>query len=154
YRNLGIVYGTVDRDGLAALKAEPGVKAVRSAPQFSLIRPVAAAAAQPTAPTTWGIDALGVPELWNQGLSGAGVAVAHLDTGVDASHPALKSAVVKFAQFDLTGRQIAGAEANDSDQEYAHGTHTAGTIAGRPVQGKHVGVAPGAALHSALVIEG
>ena len=35
-----------------------------------------------------------------------------------------------------------------------HGTHTAATIAGRPVQGRHVGMAPGAMLASALVIEG
>ena len=45
YPNLGIVYGTVDPDGLAALRAEPSVRIVKPANQFSLIRPVTVAAA-------------------------------------------------------------------------------------------------------------
>ena len=50
------------------------------------------------------------------------------------------------------GRAIQPApKPHDSDE---HGTHTAGTIAGRPVGGRHVGVAPGARLASAIVIEG
>src|SRR5258705_702508 len=40
YPNLGVVYGTVDRDGLAALRADPSVGKITAAPQFSLIRPV------------------------------------------------------------------------------------------------------------------
>jgi hypothetical protein len=39
----------------------------------------------------------------------------------------------------------------DSDE---HGSHTAATVAGRPVRGKAVGIAPGSQLASALVIEG
>ena len=52
----------------------------------------------------------------------------------------------------MMGRPVRPApKLRDSDE---HGTHTAGTIAGRPVGGRHVGVAPGSALASALVIEG
>ena len=80
-----------------------------------------------------------------------GLVVAHLDTGVDAGHDTLDGAVSSFAEFDPLGRVIPGAPARDSDD---HGTHTAATIAGRKTGGKVVGVAPGASLASALVIEG
>ena len=46
---------------------------------------------------------------------------------------------------------IRRAAPSDSDE---HGTHTAGTIAGQLVQGVQFGVAPGARLASAMVIEG
>lgn len=155
YLNLGVVYGTVDRAGLAALRGDSNVRRVVSAPQFSLIRPVTAAAAvRLTEKHTWGLRALEVPQLWAQGLTGAGVRVAHLDTGVDAGHPALKKAVAEFAEFGPDGRIVPGAAPRDSDLRDGHGTHTAGTIAGRPVRGRHVGVAPDAELCSAMVIEG
>jgi subtilisin family serine protease len=155
YRNLGIVYGTIDREGLAALKADPAVTKVTLAPQLSLIRPVGrAVAVAPDADRSWGLDVMGVPDLWLQGLTGAGVKVAHLDTGVDATHPALVEAVTRFAEFGLDGREKPDVKPRESDTVDAHGTHTAATIAGRRVGQRHVGVAPGAALHSALVIEG
>ena len=43
YPNLGIVYGTVDAAGLAALKEDPAVRKVNAANPFSLIRPVSGA---------------------------------------------------------------------------------------------------------------
>jgi subtilisin family serine protease len=93
-----------------------------------------------------------VPALWRQGLSGEGILVGHLDTGVDGEHPALVEAIEFFAEFDDFGREVTPAPAPfDTDE---HGTHTAGTIAGRPVSDRRVGVAPGAKLASAVVIEG
>ncbi|TWF80651.1 subtilase family protein [Pseudonocardia hierapolitana] len=155
YPNLGIVYGTVDRGGYSALKADPAVTRVNLAPQLSPIRPVDAPVATALeVDHTWGLTAMGVPQLWGLGLTGSGVKVAHLDTGVDASHPALEKAVTMFAEFGMDGREIAGAEPRDSDPRSHHGTHTAATVAGRPVDNRHVGVAPGCEVLSALVIEG
>ena len=152
FPNLGVLLGTVDRDGLAALRSDPQVVSVDGAPALSPIRPSRVAAAKLDRPRTWGIERLGVPALWDQGLTGTGVLVAHLDTGVDGDHPALRGAVAHFAEFDRMGRAVQPApKPHDSDE---HGTHTAGTIAGRPVGGRHVGVAPGAQLASAIVIEG
>ena len=154
YPNLGVVYGTVDPDGLAALRAEPSVRIVKPANQFSLIRPVTVAAAALRSTFTWGLEAMHIPELWDQGLTGAGVKIAHLDTGVDGTHPALRAAIAGYAEFDLGGRVVGDASARDSDRRDGHGTHTAATVAGRLVRGRHVGVAPGAELYSAMVIEG
>jgi len=154
YPNLGIMYGTVDREGLAALRSAPEVSRISVAPQPSLIRPVARAAASLRTTTTWGLRSIGASELWAAGLSGKDVKIGHLDTGLDANHPALAGAVAAYAEFDVGGIELAGAAPHDTDLVEGHGTHTAATIAGRAVRGRHVGVAPGAALYAATVIEG
>jgi subtilisin family serine protease len=141
FENLGIMLGSVDSSGLEELDNHNAVAQVVLAPEFSLIRPVATAKAAIDAGPTWGLKALKVPELRAEGLTGKGVLVGHLDTGVDASHPALKDAVAQFAEFDLLGRIVPGALAHDTDE---HGTHTAGTIAGRTFKKAEFGVAPGA----------
>jgi subtilisin len=152
YKNLGVILGTVDEKGYKGLKEDPSVKAVNEAPQISLIKPVAATVATAVTGPTWGIKRLNVEKLWAQGITGAGVLVGHLDTGVDGKHPAFKGgAIAKFAEFDDLGEIVPNAKAHDSDE---HGTHTAGTIVGRPVKGSKFGVAPGAQLASAMVIEG
>lgn len=152
FGNLGVMYGTADEQGLAALGAHPGVASISGAPAFSLIRPSVLGGAKLKDEVTWGIAALGVKALWDQGLTGKGVRIGHLDTGVDGSHPALRGAIAAFAELDAFGGLVAPAPAPyDSDE---HGTHTAATVAGRPVRGKAVGIAPGSQLASALVIEG
>lgn len=87
------------------------------------------------------------------GYTGAGVLVGHLDTGVERRHPALRGAIAAFAEFDHQGVRVRGAPARDSDPD-GHGTHTAGTIAGRRTRTRSIGVAPGCKLVSGLVIEG
>jgi subtilisin len=152
YPNLGVALGTVDRIGLAALRSSPEVESVQGAPKFSLIAPERVQDTKLTVQETWGLRTLKAPQLWAKGLTGEGILVGHLDTGVDANHPALKGAVAAFAEFDMLGFEMSPTPAPHDSGE--HGTHTAATIAGRPVQGRHVGMAPGASLASALVIEG
>ena len=47
----------------------------------------------------WGIDAIDVPAARRLGATGAGVSVGIIDTGVDASHPALAGKVVAWRDF-------------------------------------------------------
>lgn len=89
----------------------------------------------------------------NQGLpvSGRGVTVAVLDTGVDGTHGDLSGRVVQ--NLKLADTQSLGVGFNypvsapnlaNTDQAYGHGTFVAGVIAGNGQQsaGKYAGVAP------------
>ena len=78
----------------------------------------------------WGIVATGAAA---SAFTGAGVPVAVLDTGIDHEHPA-------FAGVNLVRRNFTTAP--DADVN-GHGTHCAGTIFGRDVDGIRIGVARG-----------
>jgi serine protease AprX len=91
----------------------------------------------------------------NRGLavSGRGVTVAVLDTGVDGTHNDLAGRLVqniKLADTQSLGvgfnYPVAAASLPNTDQAYGHGTFVAGVIAGNGQQsgGKYAGVAPGA----------
>jgi subtilisin len=152
YPHLGLALGYVDAAGVAALRQDNRVQAVAQAPELSLIRPKRVAAATAAGPkVSWGLERLRVPQAWAAGYDGTGVLVGHLDTGVDGDHPAFLGAIAHYALVDQAGNLVPGARPSDSDE---HGTHTAGTILGRPVRGRAFGVAPGARLVSAQVIEG
>lgn len=92
-----------------------------------------------------GLDAVGAPAAWQRfGVTGAGVRVGVIDTGVNAGHPDLAGKVVAWRDF-VSGRPT---PYDDS----GHGTHTAGIIAGRSAGGAPIGVAPGASLVVAKAI--
>jgi subtilisin len=152
FPKLGILMGDVHNTGLERLAANPRVRYVASSLPLSLIQPIAAGAVPAESDQIpWGIRKLEIPALWAAGLQGHGVGVAHLDTGVSDSHPALIGAVGGFLFTDLHGNVDLSRPIKDTAE---HGTHTAGTIAGREVSGRKIGVAPGATLHSAVVSEG
>lgn len=156
FPNLNVAFGSIQPAGLNAIKADPLVKSVHSIPPLRAIQPVSVkpvpAGSDADFQLSWGLETLGIDKMWAQGLSGRGVKVGHLDTGVDGTHPALQGAIDSFVQFDLLGHPMPGdIQPFDSD---GHGTHSAGVIAGRRAQGRAVGVAPGATLVSGIVIEG
>ncbi len=159
FEKLGVAYGAVTREGLEAVRGHKAVTSVAEANSLRMIRPVpytglasARLPSKPGAGPTWGIRALGVEALWADGLSGKDVLVGHLDTGIDGEHPMFDGAIERAAVFDHYGRERRAAKPpTDSDE---HGTHTAGTIAGRACKKVRAGVAPGARLLTAEVIEG
>ncbi|WP_158282259.1 peptidoglycan-binding protein [Salipaludibacillus keqinensis] len=85
---------------------------------------------------------LGVDELWEQGLTGAGVKIGVIDTGIDYEHPDLKDAYKGGANFVNDGRQtpLEGYDFVTS----THGTNVSGIIAGN---GRVKGVAYDADLY-------
>ncbi len=100
--------------------------------------------------SAWGLAQIRAPEVWGGLGRGSGVLVGHLDTGVDATHPALAGKVKCFFDVDDLGNCTPTAP---HDTHY-HGTHTAGTICGRSFNGINIGVAPEAMLCSANVLPG
>ncbi len=99
----------------------------------------------------WGLAKIGAKSAWSVfGVTGKGVRIGHLDTGVDASHPDLAGKIAAWAEFDGNGNLVASSP-HDSG---IHGTHTAGILVGGSASGAPIGVAPGAKLVSALVLNG
>lgn len=152
----------------ATLAAVTGIARVeRIVPNFTVTAPEpedTAILGEPSggAATTWGIDHIGVDEVWSGfGLDGSGVRVATLDTGVDIRHPDLAGKLVTddvkdprhpggWIEFDVAGHPV------DSEpvESQFHGTHVAGTIHGGRAGGTAIGVAPAAEMMHALVIPG
>jgi subtilisin family serine protease len=92
------------------------------------------------------VPQIGAPEAWDSGLTGEGVRVAVLDTGIDADHPDLADAVVEAEDFTGSG---------NTDDGQGHGTHVAGTIVGdgSASDGRYRGVAPDAELVVGKVLD-
>jgi uncharacterized repeat protein (TIGR01451 family) len=105
---------------------------------------------------------VGAPPLWNQGITGAGIRIAVLDTGLDASHPDLDDRDFRRWSSPLSPPKVVDARsfvgggcvplAGASDG-HGHGTHVAGiatgTGEGTPLasdNGRYAGIAPDAEL--------
>ncbi len=115
----------------AAVRRQADVVAVAPVVPMRLIAPRDVADAQPAAGgVEWGVAAVGAD---TSPFNGDGIVVAVLDTGIDANHPAF--AGVTIVQKDFTGE--------GNGDAHGHGTHCAGTIFGRTVGGRRIGVAPG-----------
>ena len=121
----------LERHDIPNLTRDASVLAIAPAMPMRLIAPYDFGQVQAAAPSiAWGVKAVGADV---SPLTGAGIVVAVLDTGIDASHPAF--AGVELVQKDFTGE-------GDGDLN-GHGTHCCGTIFGRAVNGVRIGVAPG-----------
>lgn len=112
----------------ASFLRDPGVSAVAPLMPVKLIVPLAPSATGTDA--NWGLQAIAAD---TSPFSGRGARIAVLDTGIDATHAAF--AGVELTQVDFTG--------DGNGDGNGHGTHCAGTILGRDVDGKRVGVARG-----------
>lgn len=147
FPRLGLIVGDVDNNGLNRLRNDSAVVEVVQGAEPKMVYDVQLLE-DTTTQRTWSIDFLRIPELWAKGFTGKGVSVGHLDSGVDSNHPALKPALRQFAAIDGTGTANENTSASD---DHGHGTHTAGILCARPVDGVTVGIAPDAALFSGQI---
>ncbi len=121
------------------LARDPGVRAIAPVMPTRLVLPVpddeldgtaGSGSSAAASGSTWGVTAVGAD---SSSRTGAGVVPCVLDTGIDATHPA-------FAGVELVEEDFSGS--GDGDRQ-GHGTHCAGTVFGRDVDGTRIGVAPG-----------
>ncbi len=104
----------------------------------SIPAPVVAAA--PSGTPEWNITAVGAPDLWALGFTGAGVTIATFDTGVDPLHPDIGP---KFRNLPNDWYDPNGQHATPFD-ETGHGTSVMGVLLGGDAGGTAIGVAPDA----------
>lgn len=116
------------------IEREPDVVGVALDMPIALVKPMESAVGAPVQDAgesvTWGLAEIGAD---TSSRTGHGVTVAVLDTGIDRHHAA-------FAGVNLDERDFSGS--GDGDRN-GHGTHCAGTIFGRDIEGLRIGVAPG-----------
>lgn len=178
----------LDGDEADALAAEPGVRHVEpderaevlgeaapdDAPEPSVLdkmglRPLSETAkdkpAEGRETVPWGLAKIGAPELHKRGVTGDGVNVAVIDTGIDDDHPDLDATVgIGYAAVSCgrtssngpcssTANNACNVEWSDDD---GHGSHCAGTVGAETNGSGVMGVAPDATVtpYKALSCEG
>lgn len=120
----------IPHHALADLKKDPEVLAVTPPMTTTLISPMQSSPKPLPTGDAWGIASVGADL---SPFTGEGVVVAVLDTGIEQSHPA-------FSGMDILEQDFTGDGNGDTN---GHGTHCAGTIFGRDVNGQRIGVARG-----------
>lgn len=141
------------------LAARPDVKSVLSNASLHIAQPL------PGNPRTerdlvipWGIDSIHAPEVWALGYEGEGAVIGGEDTGYDWEHPAIKNQyrgwdgvtvdhnynwhdAIHAVDIHNYGDNPCGINLTEPCDDYGHGTHTMGTMAGEDGVLK-IGVAP------------
>ncbi len=141
YDRLPGLVGEVTREGLAALQKHPEVAAV--ALDMPLYAQMAESAAVIRADQVW--------REWN--LTGAGVNIAVLDSGIDLAHPDLANDVIAQHCFTNQACPPQNADEGESAQDaYGHGTRVAGIITGEGGASPR-GIAPNTGIVAVRVMD-
>jgi hypothetical protein len=147
---LGVAVVRASPDGrraLVAAAADPRVAVAATEPDrvlSALDAPAPGAPVGDSRAATWGLRAIGVTR--QRRLSGLGVRLAVLDSGIDLGHPDFAGRTMPQQSF------VDGVGIQDG---FGHGTHCAGTACGprKPGTGPRYGVAPDAELHIGRVLD-
>ncbi|MEG4204979.1 S8 family serine peptidase [Microcoleus sp. Pol7_A1] len=116
----------------------------------------------------WALDVINAPEVWNQNITGNGIVVAVVDTGVDYTHPDLDGNIWQNTDEiagngidddrngyidDIRGWDFVASDNNPMDLDFdGHGTHIAGAIAAERNDFGITGVAPNAKIMPVRVL--
>ena len=90
----------------------------------------------------WGYNTLNIQTAKSMGLTGNGIKIAILDTGINLDHPDLK----------ISGGQSFVEGISTFDDDFGHGTHVAGIIAAQDNEIGTIGVAPDSQIYSVKVL--
>ncbi|MFO7638230.1 MAG: S8 family serine peptidase, partial [bacterium] len=143
------VYCEVTPEVVYSLAARPEVLAVQwdkiATPNALGLMPGAATDAgdaDPSYSVQWHVRKVKADSVWLvHGLTGEGVVVGNIDTGVDYTHPDLASHMWTDPNYPHHGWNFEQNNNNPMDA-HGHGTHTAGTHSGDGTGGDTTGMAP------------
>lgn len=120
-----------------------------------LIDPDSWADSRPASPgreITWNVLNVRADDAWNEGITGQGVTVAVIDTGVNYNHNDLSDHVWNHPGYPYHGYDFVNGDNNPMD-DHGHGTHCAGTVAGDGTSGSQTGIAPNATIMCLKVLD-
>ena len=141
-----------DRALLDLLAAHPDVSSIGPNGTLPLIEPVESAPADNTIQSVeWGVANINADDVWADfGVTGEGIVVATIDTGVQYDHPALVAQYrgnLGGGSFDHNYNWHDPSEVCSPGvpcDNNGHGTHVTGTMVGDDGGNNQIGVAPGA----------
>ncbi len=143
FRSLWFIDAVAVRGSRALMDEIAALPEVASVEPDELWRTSEAPAAPAAGSSGWGVARVGAPQAWQYGVTGAGVTVGIIDTGVQWDHPALKARYRgwngttvdhNYNWFDAISDQPVPFDLD------GHGTHVTGIAVGEG----GIGVAPGA----------
>jgi uncharacterized repeat protein (TIGR01451 family) len=147
----------VDRDTLLQIAARPDVAFIQPDQYHKWIDTPIALTSTLQAPTSiqWNIQRIRADQVWSVlNISGTGVVVGNMDTGVDWQHPALSGSYRGSSPKGLPNHLFSWFDATTEQTLYpydgfGHGTHTMGILVGAG----GIGVAPGAKWIAARIFD-
>lgn len=121
---------SLSNDDATKAAEDDSVEEIAHVMPTSLIAPQDSGEVSQASGDNWAVAAVGAEQTK---FSGAGVSVAILDSGIDKNHPA-------FAGMNIVSQDFTG----EGDEDLrGHGTHCAGIVFGRDVNGGRIGIARG-----------
>jgi len=145
FRLINAFAANLPEQEISRLRANPRIKYVVEDAVVSAVEPELSEAEYGD---SWGVQHIGCELVHDQGITGQGVKIAVIDTGIDYTHPQLSANYRGGYDFVF--------DDNDpyDDSWNSHGTHVAGIIAASADGTGVVGGAPDASLYAVKVLDG
>ncbi|MBO7459869.1 MAG: S8 family serine peptidase [Bacteroidales bacterium] len=142
---------------VAQLEKRPDVAYVYRDQMRKMVPDMVEAKVAETRDIAWHVNKVNAPAVWSYngstGYNGDGVVVAVVDSGVDYNHVDIAGSMWNGGpEFPHHGYDCVNND-NDPMDEYCHGTHVAGIIAGQGNAGTQTGIAPGAKIMAVRVLD-
>lgn len=155
------ISGFINSDTLQELKAGSISMSIHQNVNLSIQLQLKSSVARPSTitpsqTTNWWRSIIGLNNATVSSLNGNGIKIGILDTGIGyntSTGPAIHVDLSNKVVFNKTFAY--GVPASDTFDEFGHGTHVAGIIAGSGAassNGEYIGIAPGASLYNLKVL--
>jgi subtilisin family serine protease len=96
--------------------------------------------------TSWGVKKINAPKVWDLGITGSGVLIGIIDTGINYNHADLADHMWDGSPDHPNHGYDFYSNDNDPMDQDGHGTACAGIVAGDGTSGTQTGVAPDATV--------
>ena len=141
---------SLDKSQLKSLLESDELTSISFSKKMIKMNPEILKKAQAATPKyTYGLTNIQIPNLLAKypHLTGKGMKIGILDTGIVPTHPDLKGKMIAYKNFSP-------ATSNTPSDGFGHGTHVSGTIVGGSTSGLAIGVAPDAQLIVGRIFDG